>query len=115
MVLFLAKLLLSASVIAFATWLAGKRPVMAGFIIALPLVSMLSVFLSYLEHRDMDKTNAFAVSIVTAIPLSLTFFLPFFFNRWLKMGFALTYGLAVLSVFISYSLYNLATKGGLFR
>jgi len=33
---FIVKILISALLIAFASWLAGKKPVLAGFIIALP-------------------------------------------------------------------------------
>jgi hypothetical protein len=112
---FFLKLAVSASVIAFTSWLAGRRPVLAGFIVALPLISMLSVLFAHAEHRNMELTNRFAVSIVTAVPLSLTFFLPFVANRWLKMGFLPTYALAVLCVFVSYGAYNLFTKGALLR
>ena len=34
---FIAKVLLAALVIAFASWLSGKKPELSGFIIALPL------------------------------------------------------------------------------
>ncbi|MBI4372746.1 MAG: hypothetical protein HY585_03350, partial [Candidatus Omnitrophica bacterium] len=71
------KILLSAVVIAFTSWLAGRKPALAGFIIALPLVSMLSILFSYWQYRDMEKINQFANSILIAVPLSLCFFVPF--------------------------------------
>ena len=78
MVIFFAKVLFSAIVISFASWLSVKKPVLAGFIIALPLLSILSIAFSYAEHKNLDKTILFAKSIVIGIPASLTFFLPFF-------------------------------------
>src|SRR3989338_4184093 len=94
--LFIVKILISAVVIAFCSWLAWKRLILAGFITALPLVSILAITLAYLEHRDMVKINQYALSIVTAVPLSLTFFLPFFLNRWLKMNFVITLAFGLL-------------------
>ena len=112
---FILRTLFSAVVITFAAWLAGRKPVLAGFLIALPLMSILSILFSYLEYRDMNKINQFAVSIVTAVPLSLTFFLPFILNRWLKMGFASTYALALASVAMAYLMHGLIFKSGIFR
>ena len=108
--IYFLKSLLAGMIIVFAAWLAGKRPVLAGFIIALPLMSMLSILFSYLEHRDMAKINQFAVSIVTAVPLSLAFFIPFLLNRWLKLNFALTYGLAVACLALAYLAHSALFK-----
>ena len=112
---FFVKTVLSGVVIAFAAWLAGRKPVLAGFIIALPLMSMLSIVFSYLEYRDMAKINQFAVSILAAVPLSLAFFIPFLVNRWFKLGFSLTYGLAVACLALAYLAHNTLFKSGVFR
>lgn len=71
------KIILSSVIIAFASWLSGKRPELAGFIIALPLMTLLVLPLSYAEYQDPHNAVAFAKSILIAIPLSLTFFIPF--------------------------------------
>jgi hypothetical protein len=42
--IFAAKLILAAAVIGYASWLSDKKPVLAGFIVALPLVSILYSF-----------------------------------------------------------------------
>lgn len=88
--IFALRTFLAAGLIAFASWLSGRKPVLAGFIIALPLTSLLSLVFSYWEYRDMDKLNSYARSILIAVPLSLVFFIPFLLNKWLKMGFAAT-------------------------
>ena len=107
---FAIKTLLAGIIIAFASWLSGKKPVLAGFIIALPLISMISILLSYLEHKDMSKVNQFAISIVVAVPLSLSFFVPFILNRWLKLSFWPTYLMAFGFVALAYLLHSWLLK-----
>jgi len=112
---FIMKAVLSGLVIAFAAWLAGKRPVLAGFIIALPLMSMLAILYSYWEYRDMQKINEFAVSILVAVPLSLAFFIPFLLNKWLKMNFVTTYVAALIFLALAYLIHHLIFKAISFR
>ena len=104
------KVFLAASLITFASWLSGRKPILAGFIIALPLSSLISLIFSYTEYRDMTKLNAYAQSILVAVPLSLVFFIPFVLNRWLKMGFfatmAAAVGLLVIAYFVHMSLFK---------
>ncbi len=107
---FITKTLISAAIIAFAAWLAGRKPILAGFVIALPIMSMLAILFSYLEYRDMQKLNQFATSIVVAVPLSLAFFIPFLLNRWLKWGFLPTYLSAISCVALAYLLHHLFLK-----
>lgn len=107
---FFFKVVFSGVLIALASSLAGKRPVLAGFIIALPLMSMMSLLFSYVEFRNMEKANEFAVSILAAVPLSLLFFLPFLLHRWLKLGFFPTYLLGLACVTAGYLAHSLITK-----
>ena len=71
------KIGLSACVIAFASWLSGKRPDLAGFIIALPIMTLLVLPFSHVEYQSPENSVDFAKSIMLAVPLSLTFFIPF--------------------------------------
>lgn len=112
---FIVKILLSSAILVGASWLAGKNSILAGFIIALPLMSMLAILFSYLQFRDMGKINEFAISILVAVPLSLTFFIPFVLNKWIKMGFTLTYVLAIGCLAVAYFLHSLIFKSGLFK
>lgn len=111
MLLFLLKIFVSGFLIAFASWLSGRKPVLAGFIISLPLMSMLAILFSYLQYKDMNRVNEFATSIIVAVPLSLLFFVPFVLNKWLKMGFLPTYLLAVVCAVIAFFLHQLISKG----
>ena len=103
---FIIKILISAFVIAFASWLAGKKSVIAGFIIALPLISMLSILFAYWEYRDMNKINEFAMSILVAVPLSLVFFIPFLLNKWLKLDFLATFLIGIILLILAYFVHQ---------
>ena len=96
MLSFALKVLFSGLIIAFASWLSVKKPILAGFIIALPLMSLISIFFSYLEHKDMEKTITFSKSILVGVQASLTFFIPFFFAKSLGLSFFTTYLIGII-------------------
>ena len=103
---FLGKVILAALVIAFASWLSGKKPELSGFIIALPLVSILALVFSYLEHKNTESSVIFAKSILVGVPVSYLFFLPFFFAKSLNMNFWLIYILGILLLIIGYFVHK---------
>lgn len=98
MIFTLIKLSVAASVVAFSAWLAGKKPELAGFITALPLVSIMALAFSYLQHQDVQASTQYAKSIIIAVPISWLFFIPFFFTEKWGLGFWGSYaaGLALL-------------------
>ncbi|MCX5681484.1 MAG: hypothetical protein NT079_04305 [Candidatus Omnitrophica bacterium] len=102
----LFKIITSALIISLASWLAGKKTILAGFIVALPLISILSILFVYLEYRDMVKVNQFAVSILVAVPLSLLFFVPFVLNKWLKLNFSISFILGIGLLFVGYLIHS---------
>ena len=110
MLIFISKLFISSLIIAFASWLSLKKPVLAGFIIALPLLSILSIAFSFIEHKDFDKTILFAKSILVGVPVSYIFFLPFFFAKNLNMNFWLIYGLGIFLLVIGYFVHKYITN-----
>ena len=108
--IFLAKVLLAALVIAFASWLSGKKPELSGFIIALPIASIIAIAFSYLEHKNTENTVIFAKSILVGIPVSYLFFLPFFFAKNFNMNFWLIYGLGIILLLIGYFVHKYVTS-----
>jgi len=100
------KILLSASIIAGISWYAGKNPPLAGFLIALPIISILSISFSYFQYRDIEKINQFASSILVSIPLSLLFFVPFILNRWLKWSFFPVILSGLILLFVGYLIHS---------
>lgn len=93
-------ILISSVVISGCVWLAEKRPDLAGFIVSLPLSTLLMLALNQIQHGDASKGTLLAKSIFIAIPSTLVFFIPFLFAEKLKIPFWISYtiGIALLAV-----------------
>jgi len=99
-------IIVSACVLGFASWLSGRFPGAAGFIVALPLATLLVLPLSQLQHGDGENTITFAKSIFVALPVTLTFFLPFFLSERLGLSFWQAYALGCLALILGYFLHR---------
>ena len=106
MIFFTFKVIVAGLIIAFSSWLSGIYPKLAGFIIALPIVSLIAILFSYYEYKDIDKTVTFTKSILIAVPLSYLFFVPFFFSKSLGLNFYLMYGSGILLLVIGYLIHK---------
>lgn len=91
---------IAAVVIAASSWLSGKNPRLAGFLLALPLSTFLALAFGQIEFQDVGKSVAFAKSVFLAVPLSLLFFVPFLLAERLHFGFWGLYlsGIALLAL-----------------
>ena len=90
--------LVSALVIGVAAWLSRRYPVTAGFVIALPLATLLVLPLAYLQHRDADSAFQMARSILVALPITILFFIPFLMRERFSFWGAYALGCALLPV-----------------
>ncbi len=90
--------LVSALVIGVAAWLSRRYPSGAGFLIALPLATMLVLPLAYLQHRDPGSAFQMARSILVALPITLLFFVPFLLRDRFTFWGAYAVGCALLPV-----------------
>ncbi len=109
MLYFFLKALASGFIISFASWLSLKKPALAGFIIAMPLISMIAISFSYHEHKNFEQTILFAKSILLAIPVSLAFFVPFFLSKSWGLNFLSTYLLGLFLLIIGYFIHKFIT------
>ncbi len=62
----LANLVISAAVIAFATWLSKRHPDPAGFVAALPITTMLVLVLGHADGIEVAQQEGQAFSAATA-------------------------------------------------
>jgi len=90
--------LVSALVIGAAAWVSRRYPVTAGFVIALPLATLLVLPLAYLQHRDADSAFQLARSILVSLPITLLFFVPFLMRDRFSFWGAYALGCALLPV-----------------
>jgi hypothetical protein len=102
----LAKIVFTATVIVFASWLSQKKPELAGFIIALPLASLLAMALAHFQHGDVEKSITFGKSILLAVPVSYLFFLPFFIPKLASFGFWAVYGIGLSLLVVGFFLHQ---------
>lgn len=102
----LVKIIISVTMITAMSWLAGKKPGLAGFLIALPTSSLLVLSLNYMEYRDPQKLWEFGRSIAVAIPLSLLFFLPYFVIPKEKASYALAMGVGLGALALGYLVHR---------
>jgi len=67
---------------------------------ALPISSLIALAFTQAQFSDAAKTSEFARSIFLSVPLSLTFFVPFFFADKLRLPFWGMYfgGVALLGI-----------------
>lgn len=106
---FLINAALTACIIAFASWLSGRAPLLAGFFVALPLSTAIVLPMSYLEHGNLMNTVLLAKSIAVAVPLTLSFFVPFLVMDRFGLGFWQAYPLAFVCLGIGFGLHRLVT------
>ena len=90
--------LVSALVIGVAAWLSRRYPVTAGFVIALPLATLLVLPLAYLQHRDAGSAFQMARSVLVALPITVLFFIPFLMRDRFSFWGAYALGCALLPV-----------------
>jgi len=108
-VIFGLNVAISAFVIGFAAWLAGRAPALAGFIVAMPLASILVLPLAEIQHGDPARTLTMARNIFAAIPVSLTFFLPFLVAERVGLGFWQAYALGCVMLPLAYGVQRALT------
>jgi hypothetical protein len=90
--------LVSALIIGVAAWLSRRYPAAAGFLIALPVATMLVLPLAYLQHKDPASAFQMARSILVALPITLLFFIPFLMRDRFSFWGAYALGCALLPV-----------------
>jgi biotin transporter BioY len=97
---------LSALVIGVAAWLSDRFPRATGFLVALPLATMLVLPMAHRQHQDAEKTVAFAKSILIAVPIVMLFLLPFMLAVRCGLSFWLSYVLACLWLIPAFFLHR---------
>ena len=80
--------------------LATRQPVLAGYLIALPISTILALSFAYLQSGNGETVARFALSVFSALPVTLMFFVPFFFYSRFKGSYwvYLLAGIAMLYV-----------------
>jgi hypothetical protein len=106
-----ANLLISAAVIAFATWLSKRHPDTAGFVTALPITTMLVLVLGRADGIELAQQAAFARSLILAIPLSASFLVPFVVAPRVGLSFWTAFAAGIVMLGAGYALHRTIVGG----
>ena len=106
MLRFVLNLAISVAVIVGATWLSKRHPVTAGFVAALPITTMLVLFLGRIDGVSIEDQSRFARSLILGIPLGATFLLPFIAAPRLGLSFWAAFGLGLVCLAAGFALHR---------
>jgi hypothetical protein len=101
-----ANVVLSALVIGVAAWLSERFPRAAGFLVALPLATMLVLPMAHLQQKDAANTVEFATSILIAVPVVMFFLLALILAIRVGWSFWPSYVLACLWLIPAFFLHR---------
>lgn len=104
------KVIISAIVISFVSWLAGKKTSLAGFLTALPLTTLLALAFAQVQWSNPKQSVEYAQSIFVAIPVSLLFFVPFLLAQKWNLSFWTCYSSGVALLIAGYFVHNAILK-----
>ena len=100
------KVIISAVLISFVSWLSGKKTGLAGFLTALPLTTLLALAFSHMEWGDSKQSVEYAKSVFVAIPVSLLFFLPFLMAEKFNLNFWSCYSVGIALLGVGYFMHS---------
>lgn len=103
---FVVNMIISASVISFCVWLSNRSPSLAGFVISLPVSTLLVLALTQIQSGDSGNGVALAKSVFIAVPASLVFFIPFLLSERLKLSFWVCYGSGIVLLGVAYFIHK---------
>ena len=98
--------LLSATLISVVLWVSKTNPILGGFIISLPISTLITLGFSKFQNQDVGNTFMLAKSIFVSVPLTLLFFIPFLFAEKWKLSFWSSYFAGVALLAISYFIHR---------
>lgn len=87
MTFLLVRAMIAAAVIVAATEFGRRSPRLGGFILSLPLVSMLAMVMSWFRDHDIASISRFARETLVFVVCGLPFFVPLAFAQQLGLGF----------------------------
>jgi hypothetical protein len=99
---FVKNFMLSATIISLVLSLSKTNPIMGGFLLSLPVSTLIALAFSKIQGQRVENTFLLAKSIFISVPLTLTFFLPFLFADKLKLSFWTSYSIGIVFLAISY-------------
>jgi hypothetical protein len=97
---------LTSMVLSLVLWLSKTNPVLGGFIVSLPLSTLIVLAFSKMQNGDAGNTFVLAKSIFVAVPSTLLFFIPFLLADKFKLTFWSSYFIGFALLGLSYVIHK---------
>jgi hypothetical protein len=97
---------LTSIILSFVLWLTKTNPVLGGFIVSLPISTLIVLAFSKIQSDDPGNTFILAKSIFIAVPITLVFFLPFLLADKFKLSFWTSYAMGFGLLSLSFPVYK---------
>lgn len=103
MLMLAARALATALFIVIVAEIAKRSTLLAGILVAMPLATIMTVGLTYLDTRDAELSTRFATTTFAMVWPGLLFFIALPLLQRLGVTFWIAYGAAILLVLIGYA------------
>lgn len=98
--------ILTSVSLSFVLWLSKTNPTLGGFILSMPLSTLITLAFSKMQNANTANTMILAKSIFIGIPSTLTFFVPFLLADRLKLDFWICYATGFLLLSVSFFIHR---------
>jgi hypothetical protein len=96
--LLIGKALLTGSTVVAVSEIAGRMPRLGGFLLSLPLISIIAFIMTWSISPKPEVINNLAQEMLILIPLTLIFYVPFLFVNQINFSFWMA---LVLGIFLT--------------
>ncbi len=96
----------TSTVLSLVLWLSKSNPSLSGFIVSLPLSTLIVLAFSKIQSGEPGNTFLLAKSIFVGVPSTLLFFIPFLLADKLKLTFWSAYFVGLFLLGASYGVHK---------
>jgi hypothetical protein len=96
---------IAGAIVVSVSLLANRNPRLGGFLLTLPLVSILAFTVSWQQKNDLPAISQLARETLVLVPLGLPFFVPLAFADKLGLGFWAAFGSGLVLASVSVGLW----------
>src|SRR4051794_29693289 len=101
----IARGIIAGVVVVVVALVANRHPRLGGFLLTLPIVSILAFIASWQQKHDLLAVSRLAKETLVLVPLGLPFFVPLAFAEKLGMGYWTAFGTGLVLASITVGLW----------
>ena len=106
MFFYILKILITAVIVVIASEIAKEKSLLAGLLVSLPTITVLTLIWLYWDTHDLQKVKDLTNNTLLMILASLTFFIFFPLLHKIEINFVLSMIFAIILTSICYWIYT---------